>query len=933
MFYDEEEDDIPYGLRVGKNVNYKGGSSSDVVDNDGSGGDVVIGSSNGDDNAPVGKGSQQMTKTKQQETLKGAGISSSFGSTASINGSSGTIGGTTKYVAMKGGQFQPSSTTKKSIVNTTPTQATFKKGMVESKMRKGVLLPANTKKASIPIKTMPTLVTKTPLQAPPSPPPSISKENIAVQSQLSSSSVLKSIDRNKEEIARTKSWIENEKRLDDVRKKVAEIQGITPTARSARGDGPFQVVANVKEEEEEMTTTEGPSMEKDMGESIFHSFPTNSNTPVTDVAEGNKSVKEFQDEPIFIEANVNVKQEDGATNESSEDWIQEQNRIAQQRTAARLAKEAAMSEGDESSDVISNDKQEEDATNESSDDWTQEQNRIAQQRTAARLTREKEAIQKEAAAAAAAIVEEEMRGRLDDPKEELDRIDEVTSQRGAGSGVAFEEEDRDVQSLASIEEERVRMEAEAKAQNARLNEAMKQPNFYNERKVMMETEKPRSEQIPSGGYWLAEQNRVAEERQKARLAKEATGNPLKGSDSAFGLEQPAVLPKKTATTKKFEFANTEKVMPMTGDPLQGNKVPFSTQPFMKQKMSKMERPNVEPAVSSMPLKKGPSISTALRGSSNEMRMIEKGFVPFKGTVTQEKNVQQNLQQAATPMPMIPIIKIDPTVATQMIAPTMTGKENKSRSLDLAEAEAWGVSLDDIDFSSLPVLRVGSRIRSSFYGTAHQVLLILPKGDGGFEILPCVAKRPWTITELYANVPSKVSAFEEQQSASAFDDLIPPEPWEVDYKAKSVRRYWEVEIHCNKKFQQKKELYKRLQMQTLNDKKQKDEDGGSSVSDGADDSVSFAIRVADVAVPIFYDVYPDDGSGGTNEDDIIPEYGSFGQDVWNKTIEFGHDWLVYESKLGDNELTLLDAMLVRNCNWALNSRLFAHLLTFLWRRRF
>jgi len=600
-----------------------------------------------------------------------------------------------------------------------------------------------------------------------------------------------------------------------------------------------------------------------------------------------------------------VEQEDDATNEPAEDWIQEQNRIAQQRTAERLAKEAAMAaaamaEGEEASAV----KQNEDATNESAEDWIQEQNRIAQQ-------------QQQAQQKAAAMVQEEARlakERLDNPSERLDRSDEETSER------------RDVQSRVSIKEATTRLEGETKTQNARLNEAMKQSNIYNKKKVMMETEKPRSEQIPSGEYWLAEQNRAAEERQKTRLAKEAVGNPLKGSDRAFGLKQPEVPPQKMATPKKVEFANTGKGMPLKGESLEGNKSPFSTQPFMKQKTSKMDRPNVEPAASSMPLTQGPrNISTALRGSANEMRMIEKGFVPFKGTVSLEVNVPQNVQQVAvaTPMPMTPIIKIEPSEATQMIAPTMPSKKGKSRSLDLAEAEAWGGSLDDVDFSSLPVLRVGNRIRSSVYGTTHQVLLILPKEDGGYEILPCVAKRPWTMAELYANVPSKVSAFEEQQSESAFDEMIPPESWEVDYNAKSVRRYWEVEIHCNKKFQQKKELYKRLQMQSLNDKKQKEEDGGGS--DGADDGVNFAIRVAGVAVPKFYDVYPDDGSGGTNEDDIIPEYGSFGQDVWNKTIEFGHDWLVYESKLGDNEVTLLDAMMVSNCNLALNmSSFFAYI---------
>ena len=502
------------------------------------------------------------------------------------------------------------------------------------------------------------------------------------------------------------------------------------------------------------------------------------------------------------------------------------------------------------------DKEDDAATNESPEDWIQEQNRIAQERNAARMEQEKRA-QEEAVAAAAAMAEEERMLKA-------------------------------------------RAEAEAKAQNDRLNEAMKQSNM----------EKPRSEQIPNGEYWLEEQNRVVEERQKASVSKGSAGVQLKGSDRAIRSDQPIVQPKNMPTPKRVEVANTVKGMPLKTEPLTGNKSPFPIRPDMQQQSLKIGSPNVEPAASS-PLSDGPKIPTTLRGSS-EVRMIEKGFVPFTGPTSTQggdvPNVPVNVQQVVAPM--IPINKIEPSVASQMIAPTMQKKENESRSLDMAEAEAWAGSLDDIDSSSLPVIRVGIRICSSFYGTTHQVLLILPKEDGEFEILPCVAKRPWTMAELYANVPSKVSAFEEQQSESAFDELIPPEAWEVDYNAKSVRRYWEVEIHCNKKFQQKKELYERLQIQALNDNKQ-DEDGGAGESDGADDGVSFAVRVAEVAIPKFYDVYPDDGSGGTNEDDIIPEYGFFGQDVWNKTIELGHDWLVCESKLEVNELTLLDAMTMQH----------------------
>jgi hypothetical protein len=65
----------------------------------------------------------------------------------------------------------------------------------------------------------------------------------------------------------------------------------------------------------------------------------------------------------------------------------------------------------------------------------------------------------------------------------------------------------------------------------------------------------------------------------------------------------------------------------------------------------------------------------------------------------------------------------------------------------------------------------------------------------------------------------------------------------------------------------------------------------------------------IAVPKFLKVYPDDGSGGPNFDDAIPEYGATGADVWGKTLSGlggSHEWLVYEGRF-ESEVTLLDAM--------------------------
>lgn len=65
----------------------------------------------------------------------------------------------------------------------------------------------------------------------------------------------------------------------------------------------------------------------------------------------------------------------------------------------------------------------------------------------------------------------------------------------------------------------------------------------------------------------------------------------------------------------------------------------------------------------------------------------------------------------------------------------------------------------------------------------------------------------------------------------------------------------------------------------------------------------------IAVPKFLRVYLDDGSGGPNDEDAIPEYGTTGTDVWGKSISKlggSHEWLVYEGRF-ESEITLLDAL--------------------------
>ena len=213
-------------------------------------------------------------------------------------------------------------------------------------------------------------------------------------------------------------------------------------------------------------------------------------------------------------------------------------------------------------------------------------------------------------------------------------------------------------------------------------------------------------------------------------------------------------------------------------------------------------------------------------------------------------------------------------------------------------EPW---LADLNPTSFPLLHISKRISSSTYGTTHEAFLILSKEDSGsYKAMRCIAKRPWSMTELKDGVPSKVLAFEQDAIAG---DTQPPESWELDAKAATIRQYYEVEIHVSNKFGEKKALYQRMRQQ-----KQLEEEKGFGKVDNSlpnDDIVS--------AVQMLKGVYPDDGSGGPNAEDAIPEYGLADLDVWGKALANGcHEWLVFEST---SELSLMDQFTTPNGNEA------------------
>jgi len=252
--------------------------------------------------------------------------------------------------------------------------------------------------------------------------------------------------------------------------------------------------------------------------------------------------------------------------------------------------------------------------------------------------------------------------------------------------------------------------------------------------------------------------------------------------------------------------------------------------------------------------------------------------------------------------------------------------------DAKEEPSWRIASsilgDDVmaeEGLTFPLLHIGNRIQSSSYGTTHECFLfqsienddgdsntdnVVKNFDDGnvrFCITPCIAKRPWSMPELNATVPSKVLAFERKQRYydEIEDDVRQsiPESWELDDKAVKIRRYYEVEIHIFQKFERKREFIseqrRRIRQQEEAERERGAKNRGDTSIRGMADNL--------IAVPKFLKVYPDDGSGGPNFDDAIPEYGATGADVWGKTLSGlggSHEWLVYEGRF-ESEVTLLE----------------------------
>ena len=231
-------------------------------------------------------------------------------------------------------------------------------------------------------------------------------------------------------------------------------------------------------------------------------------------------------------------------------------------------------------------------------------------------------------------------------------------------------------------------------------------------------------------------------------------------------------------------------------------------------------------------------------------------------------------------------------------------------------------LETIEKDSLPLLHIGNRVGSGSYGTVHHCFLVLPKGDGisssennsnsiydverKYNILPCIAKRPWTFPELEARVPAQVQKLERLQKqqklqqpravaqktglasvkrglsvkSSQQDNESKEEvylsPSELKLRAERCKHYWEVERHCLQKLEKRKQQQSEQEMNR--------NEGNNNYLGRRN------------AVPAFVGVFQDDGSGTRggatllydekNASETVPGYGLLGEEDLRRSLQSG-----------------------------------------------
>ena len=246
---------------------------------------------------------------------------------------------------------------------------------------------------------------------------------------------------------------------------------------------------------------------------------------------------------------------------------------------------------------------------------------------------------------------------------------------------------------------------------------------------------------------------------------------------------------------------------------------------------------------------------------------------------------------------------------------------------LAEIDAINnISSSTTTSLSFPLLRIGKRVGSGSYGTVHQGYLLRSKNDA---VVPCIAKRAWTLAELKADIPLQVlkkieqkelkqrgqededssSLVISQRTGLASSSSVTSASNSEDLKTRAERceHYWNVERHCFQKMTKAMDENNLLRNPTSTT--------GMSVP------------------PLFWGVYQDDGRGSSN-DALIPGYGALSLpgkqasigNFWlsasnggTEDASKGHKWMVFEfvgtAKKDGNLVykpaqTLFDAMEVR-----------------------
>ena len=232
-----------------------------------------------------------------------------------------------------------------------------------------------------------------------------------------------------------------------------------------------------------------------------------------------------------------------------------------------------------------------------------------------------------------------------------------------------------------------------------------------------------------------------------------------------------------------------------------------------------------------------------------------------------------------------IVSVDDFEVNEDAKSSIPSQTNVDENPDIASDIDFESALQYIDDESLPTLLLASRIKSNTVGLTHRGYLILAKDDGaenGYSILPCTAKRPWTVSEIKENIIA--------------DRQEVPEDWEVQMSAKTMMKYFEVEYHCYQKIDEVKQL-RILQRRQAEADREKNGQVKSELDTAAD-----SFDIFDVAVMKLLGVYQDQGSSDSDD-----------EDVWGQSIGKEREWMVFAGGGIDGAESTLDEHVTLNQN--------------------